>query len=255
MDNSTPNMSEKLVIYLDGELSGNEKQGLEQQLAADAALQQEYDSLLLTREAVRYYGLQEKVKGIHSEMMQELQAPVRTIKPFKRFVKYSIAVAASILLLVGGYLAYNFFTLSPDKVFTSNYQGYALSTMRDNNVQETAAEKAYKEKNYREVIRIHDAGEDHTQKGEFLCGISALELKNNSKAISCFNEVIDANKKSATKILNDDAEYYLSLSYIQNEDYDYALELLRKIKNDPDHIYHEKVSANLIREVKMLKWR
>jgi len=255
MDNSTPNMSEKLARYLDGELPGNEKQGLEQQLVSDVALQQEYDSLLMTREAVRYYGLQQKVKGIHSEVMQELKAPVRTISPIKRFVKISIAVAASILLLVGGYLAYNFFTLSPEKVFASNYKGYELSTLRNNNPQETAAEKAFKEKNYAEIVRIHDAGEDHTQKGEFLCGIAALELKNNSKAISCFNEVIDANKKASAKIMNDDAEYYLSLSYIQNEDYDFALDLLRKIKNDPEHIYHEKVNAKLIREVKMLKWR
>jgi tetratricopeptide (TPR) repeat protein len=255
MDNSTPDMSEKLVLYLDGELSGSEKNTLEQQLAADKTLQGELESLQSTREAVKFYGLKQKVASIHGQMMEELQAPVKEISSVRRMVRYSVAIAASLLLLVGGYWAYNFFTLSPDKVFASNYRSYELVTVRDGGNNETSAEKAYKEKNYKEVIRIHDAGEDHTPKGEFLCGVSALELGDNSKAITCFKEVLDTNKQSLKALLTDETEYYLSLGYIRNKDYDFAIGLLNKIQNDPNHIYNEKVSNKLIRQVKMLKWR
>jgi tetratricopeptide (TPR) repeat protein len=255
MDNYTHNNSEKLVRYLDGELGDGEKAALEQQLAADTALQAELNSLKSTSEAVKLYGLQQMVSGIHVQMMEDMQPPVKRIIPARNIFRYSIAVAASLILLVGGYMAYNFFTLSPDKVFASRYQPYELVTVRDGNTNETPAEKAYREKNYNEVLRIYDTGEDHTPKGEFLCGAAALEMKDNNKAIKCFKEVLDANKQAQQTILNDEAEYYLSLSYIRNKDYDYALDMLNKILDDPGHLYNEKITSKLIRQVKMLKWR
>ncbi|MBK9571072.1 MAG: hypothetical protein IPO53_14925 [Chitinophagaceae bacterium] len=260
MDNSTPTMSEKLVQYLDGALTGSEKSSLEKQLLAEETLQQELDRLKSTREALKLYGLQQKVSGIHVQMMEEFSPAVRKMNPLakgsvKKMVRYSIAVAASLLLIIGGYMAYNFFTLSPDKVFASRYQSYELVTVRNGNTIETPVEKAFREKNFQEVFRIHDAREDLTPKGEFLCGAAALESANNTKAITCFKEVLEANKKSGQPLFNDEAEYYLSLSYIRNKDYDYALEMLNKIQDDPNHLYNEKISHKLIRQVKMLKWR
>ena len=255
MDNSTPDMSEKLVLYLDGELAGVEKENLEQQLAADKVLQYELDSLKETREAVKLYGLQQKVSVIHHQMMKELQPRIKKIGSAGKMIRYSIAVAAGLLLLIGGYMAYNFFTLTPDKVFASRYQSYELVTLRDGDGNETPAEKAYREKNYKEVLRIHDAGEDGSPKGEFLCGSAALELKDNSKAIKCFKEVLDANKQSKKPVLNDEAEYYLSLGYIRNRDYDYALDIMNKIQDDAGHTYNKEITGKLIRQVKMLKWR
>ena len=255
MDNSTHNNSENLVRYLDGELNGAEKAAVEQQLSADAVLKQEYDSLLATRESIRYYGLQQKVSGIHQQMIQEFQPLVKKINSTRKIIRYSISVAASLLLLIGGYMAYNFFTLSPNKVFTSTYQTYEMITVRDGNSHETPVEKAYREKNYNEVLRIYNAGEEPSPKGEFLCGAAALELGDNSKAIKCFKEVLDANQQSSTVVLNDEAGYYLSLSYIRNRNYSLALELMNKIKDNPNHLYKEKITGKLIRQVKMLKWR
>lgn len=255
MDNSTPGMPEKLVAYLDGGLSEEAKAELEQQLATDAGLREELESLQMTKEAVRLYGLQQKVGSIHTQLMDELAPPVSKISSRKKNIRYMLAIAASLVLLIGSYMAYNFFTLTPVKVFNSNYQAYTLVTVRDDNAAGTAVEKAYRSGNYKEVLRIHDDNEDHSAKAEFLCGAAALELKDNLKAISCFKEVIEMNSSAADPILNDEAEYYLSLSYIQNLDYDLALELLNKIRDTEGHLYREKVTPKLIRQVKMLKWR
>ena len=192
-----------------------------------------------------------------------MQPGVRKISQAKKILRYSMAAAASLILLVGGYMVYNFFALSSAKVFSSNYRTYELGITRDGtSAGSTPVEKAYSEKNYKEVLRIHDAGEDKTAKGEFLCGTAALELKDNGKAIKCFNEVLDINKsagtpsgQSAVAVLNDESEYYLALALINNKDYDFALPLLRKIKEDVDHKYHTEISSRLIRQVKMLKWR
>ena len=254
MDNFTPNMSERLVQYLDGELTIAEKNTLEKQLASDKTLQEELDSLKSTRVAVRFYGLQQQVAAVHVGMMRDINQ-VKKINPIRRIVRYSIGVAASLLLLIGGYMAYNFFTVSRENVFASNYQTYELVTVRDGNTIETPVEKAYREKNYPEVLRIHDEKEDHTQKEEFLCGVAALGLKDKSKSIKCFEAVLGANRQTQQSILNDEAEYYLSLAFILNKDYDAALNLLNKILDNPDQVYREKITHKLLRQVKMLKRR
>jgi len=255
MDNSTPNMTTLLIDHIDGVLPATEKKQLEKQLAADSIVKEEWENLLGTTKAVKLYGLQQKIGTIHREMMTELQTPVRTISPVRRIVRYSVAVAASVLLVVLGITGYNFYKLSPDKVFADNYSFYELSNTRGAGSEMTAAEKAYREKNYKEVISIHDKRSEAGPQTEFLAGLSALELDNNSKAITCFKEVIETNRQTKDKLLEDEAEYYLSLSYIRNRDYDYALELMKKIQDDPGHLYNEKITSKLMRQVKLLKWR
>src|SRR3569832_883274 len=154
MDNSTPDI---LVQYLDGELSGPEKQRLEQQLSQDAGLQEQMNSLRSAKEAIRLYGLKQKVSGIHAAMMEELQPGVvkmQTARPGKKFIRYSIAVAASIVLLIAGYMILNQGKPSSEKIFASNYSRYELVTMRDGGGEQTKVEKAYRAGNYEEVLRI-----------------------------------------------------------------------------------------------------
>ncbi len=256
MDNSTHGMSEQLIRYLDGELQGADRKAVEDLLASDPEVKAELESLQQTRAAVRYYGLRQKVEILHSAMMEEMSPPVVKMSSGKKFLRYSLATAASLVLLLGAYLAYNFFTLSPNKLFSANYKTYELSTLRDAGETEPAqAEKAYREKNYKEVVRLHDAGIELSPRAEFLCGIAALELNEDAKAIKCFREVLDAAAQTGQPVLKDESEYYLSLSYIRNRDYDFALPILLKIKNDPDHKYNRSVSSRMIWRVKMLKWR
>ena len=106
MDNSTQGMSEKLVMYLDGEITGQEKADLEKQLGASPELQEELSSLRQTRAAIQYFGLKDKVAGVHQQMMLELAAPVIPISRGRKILRYSMAAAAAVILLVGSWLAY-----------------------------------------------------------------------------------------------------------------------------------------------------
>jgi tetratricopeptide (TPR) repeat protein len=255
MDNSTPNNADFLVRYLDGELTETEKENLEKRLSEDPALKLELENLEITREAILQYGLKQKVAGIHQEMMKEIRTPVRKMSSTRRILRYSIAAAASIILVIGGFLLYNFVTLSSEKIFASRYQVYELSNTRSTGTNERPIEKAYREKNYAEVKRIHNSGEDNSPKAEFLNGMAFLETKPLANAINSFNELLELNKQSENPVLNDEAEYYLALTYIRNRDYDLALTLLQKIREDSSHLYHAKVTPKLIRQVRTLKWR
>ncbi len=261
MDNSTNNMNEKLVQYLDGELAGAEKEDFEHELAMNKSLQDELDSLKATREAVKMFGLQQKVSGVHQQMMQEMQAPVKKMNPIvigsnRRIIRYSIAIAASVVLIVGSIIGYNFYSLSSDKVFASNYHSYELSTLRDGDtLQVSMVEKAYRDTNYKKVVELHSLIGSNSIKETFLAAMSYVELGNNTKAIDEFKKVIAEDETANTNLFKDEAEYYLALTYISNKDYDFALELLRKTRDNPNNPYHKKVTGKLIRQVKMLKWR
>lgn len=255
MDNSTPDMSVLLVQYLDGELDAEEKASLEQRLEKDPSLQQELESLKQTREAIRLFGLQQQVSGIHHQMMSQMRAPVRKMSNARRVIRYSVAVAASVILIAGTIMIYNFYNLSSDKVFSSHYQSYDLGTVRGDSVQETVLEKNYREKNFKGVTVLGEKLEPLSIQNIFLVGMAWLELGNNSKAIDQYKKVIQLNEKDGTRLEKDEAEYYLCLAYIRNRDYDLALELMHSIQDDPHHLYREKITNRFLRQVKILKWR
>ncbi len=254
MDNFTPDISEKLVQYLDGELTGNEKEELEQQLKSYPALQEKLDTLLAAKESIRLYGLKQKVAAIHHIIMDESEKPVKQINPVKRILRFSIAIAASIVLVYGAYMAYIFMTLTPEKVFAANFQPYELVTSRDIGIEDSPALRLYREKKYSEVVGLpYDS--NSTIEEEFVRAMSFTELRNSEKAIESFKHVIASNENKSMKIYYDESEYYLALNYIRNKEYKNGLKLLNKIKENPRHLYYDKVSAKLLRKVKMLEKR
>ena len=253
MDNSTQYNDELLVRYLDNELTEEEKLDMEARLTSEASLRQQLEDLRIAREAVRLYGIRNQVSVIHREMVKKGQAPVRKITSSRRVLKYSMSVAAGIVLLIGAFMAYNFFSLSADKVYSSNYRQYELSTVRGN-TEESGAVKAYREKKFREVISINEAGDSSITAG-FLAAMSRLELNNPAEAIPGLEKLVELNSQLSQPLFRDEAEYYLALAYIKNRDHDLAIPLLEKIKDDPRHLYHEKVDRKLLRKVKLLKWR
>jgi hypothetical protein len=252
MDNAANNLNETLVRYMDGELTSEEKAAVEQYLT-DAGARSAYEDLLLAKQAVQTAGLRMHVSSIHQSMMREMKTPVRKISSFKKVARYTIAVAASLLLIAGGYLAYSFYTLSPNGVFSANYQPYELTIVRDGQAALSPVENAYREKNYTAAAKL---GASSTGTKEmFLAAMADIELKKNTAAINLLKKVLAADQSNHSTIVKDEAEYYLALAYLRNKDYDFALELLRSIRDNPDHIYNSKVSNKLIRQVKMLKWR
>ncbi len=257
MDNSTHNMSEKLVQYLDAELTGADKELMEERLASDSALQEELNALRQTREAIRLYGLQQQVASIHKEMMEEVTPAVTQMGSRRKLVRYSFAVAASILLVIGSILVFNFYNLSSSKVFSSNYQSYELRTMRDADTQQLSpVEKAYREKDYRKTVEaILPPNRSASIQDNFIAAMAFSELGNSSGAIEHLQLVLEMCKQQKRNEYKQESEYYLALNYIRNKDHDLALEQLRRIKEDPTHLYHQKVTSKLIRQVKMLKWR
>jgi predicted negative regulator of RcsB-dependent stress response len=252
MDNST---QYELIRYIDGEMTTSERMEFEKKLATDESLQKELDGLQLAREALKLYGLKEKVAGVHQQMMKELktEAPVRLISNARRIIRYSVAVAASVLLIFLVIEGYKFYTLSPEKLYAENYIPYELTTTRDGSDTVTAIESAFKEKKYSQVINLNRLSV-LSIKDVFLTGMAYLETKDYSRAVRSFQVVISDIKDDKT-LLKEVAEYYLALAYLQDRDYDQAIELMNAIHDNSSHLYKGKFSRKYIKKVKRLKWR
>lgn len=253
MDNSTHDRSEMLVRYLDGELPGPKRLELEAWLANDPSLRLELESLQQAREAIRLKGLRQRVAGIHAKIMRERKGSVKKISQASRIIRFSLSIAAAILLVFGGLTAYNYYMLSPSKVFTENYFSYELNNTRDAGTRESEIRKAYREKDFGRVSKLGEKagnGDDI-----LLAAMAHMELRQFTEAIEKYREVLDLADATRDKMTRETAEYYLSLAYIANRDFDFALANLSAIREDPYHIYHEKVTGKLIRQVNRLKWR
>lgn len=256
MDNSTqPN--DTLMKYLDDELSRAEREDFEKRLAVDPALRQELEDLQGARAAIRMYGLKEQIASVHREMMAvtKPKSSVRRINQSRRIIRYSISIAASILLVLVCVVGYNFLTVSSGRLYKSQYHVYELASVRGSGAQTSELEEAYRQRRYDDVIQDRQKLQNPTPKDLFLSGIAYLETGDIPAAIASFKSVIEKNKADKTAVFNDDAEYYLALSYLRNKNYDEALDLIRVIRSKPDQLYHDQFSSGFVRKVKMLRWR
>jgi tetratricopeptide (TPR) repeat protein len=255
MNNNFTN-TDLLVQYLDSELSPEETLKLENELKQNTVLQQELENLTLAKDAVKMYGLKQQVGAILVEMMNK---PAATEKPAKTGMVRSLArrsmkIAATLLVVLLGFGVYQYVSVSPDKLFTEKYQPYSLSVSRGS-AGADAMENAYKERNYNAVINLFTGLQNAGQKENFLAGLAYQATNDYTKSIVSFNKVLSLNNAAGAGIFKDDAEYYLALSYLKNKEIKSALPLFAGIRNNPDHLYNDKVTAGFMRRMKILDWK
>jgi hypothetical protein len=107
----------------------------------------------------------------------------------RRIVRYSVTVAASVLLIIVCIVGYNFYRLSSDRLFAENYSAYELTNAHgENDSAESKIEKAYREKNYGEVIKLNTNSVLSIK--DFLTAMSFLEINDISRAIRNFQVVL-----------------------------------------------------------------
>jgi hypothetical protein len=256
MNNNSTN-TDILIQYLDNELSQEDKTNLENQLKHDTVMQQELENLSLAKSAIKTYGLKKQVGNIHIEMMNEMVAEKTSVTQkgiVRRIVNISMKIAAAIFIVMLGLGVYQYTTVTPDKLFASNYKPYTLSVSRGV-VETNVMEKLFQEKNYAAVITQFETLKETSTKESFLAGVAYLETKNYKNASTAFNTVLSKNTLEKTSILNDDAQYYLALSYLKSNDIKLATPIFKMINLNTNHLYNDKVSNAFMRNLKILNWK
>ncbi|HUR10710.1 MAG TPA: hypothetical protein VM012_05045 [Flavitalea sp.] len=254
MMNQLPeNLQTLLEGYLDRSLNTEDHIFIESLLGKEPLVQHEYNKMKAAVEAVRHAGLRQFVKNIHQESMKEIHDGHATAArpPVLSIVNRTMRIAAGILLLAGMFGLYKFTSVDSKSVFNNHFQSYELGRTRS--TAESGIERAFQNKKWNEVIAL--SGKAHGGKNDFLSGLALLETNQPVKAIQQFNLLLEKNKQSGIDLFNDEAEYYLALSYVRNNEPARAAALISKIRNQNGHLYQQKVQSANWTDLKMLAWK
>jgi len=236
---------ETLMRYLDGEMNAIEKAELESQLQKDAVLKEKLQSLQVAVASVQQLGSVEKVRSVHAEMMQELSSVHKEGKvvPMKKIIRYSLAVAASVIIILVGANLFSSSSLSAQKLYNEAFVDFDASGVRGNS-NKTSMSSLYDEHKYSDVIS-HSIT-PLAQTDSLLVGLSYLKMEKTGEAINWLESISMQNS------MRQDAEFYLALAYLKSENYSKALRLMESIHSNPVHIYHNQFSDEYIGKVKKL---
>jgi hypothetical protein len=246
MDDSL-HIEDLLVSYLDGKLGETERRELEERLRTDEDLQEQLASLRVAIQAIRQYGTRQKVNSLHKEMMEELtMKPKDKVISINKTVRYAMAVAASVILLFIAVKLYMAAQVSPEKVYSEVFVSFNTSSTRGGNEDISVIEKAYQQKDYKAVIQQIRPLQINT-KDSLLIGLSYLQTDHANQAILFFRQLAGSDNE-----YRQDAEFYLSLSYLKNKEYAKAFKVMKTIAANPSHIYRERLTKNTLERVEAL---
>jgi len=241
-----------MIDHLDNLLSGVSSPENDELIRSDKDIAKEWNSLLYAVDGIREAGLYEQVSAVRKQY--EAQQAIVS-KPAGGIVRSmnrtAFRVAASLLLLVGTATIYKFGTVSSGSVYNEYYSSFELNTSRSAKPIDPI-DQAFRDKKWDEVISLSQVPRPRLIKAEFLGAMAYMELKNYNKAIESFNEVIEANTKSGDSYFQDEAEYYMAMSYLANGEAAQALPILNKIKADNNHLYNERVKDMSSIDLKVL---
>jgi len=234
--------TELLIQYMDGELQGETLITVEKAIRLNPEVRTEFENLQAAREAVKSYGLKKQVSELHKEMMNEMKEEnLPRIQPARSFLKRSLSLAATVILAVGLYTAYQYLAVSPDKLFRETYQPYSLHETRGSTP--SPLEETYKKGDMEGTIRQFESLGSPVAQEYFIAGNAYLETKQFPRAIASFSALQQSNDSRQTHYFEEDAEYYLAVSYLGNNEPAKAIPIFEKINAEPSHPYHKKVSS------------
>ncbi len=239
-DNSTDDITEMLVRYIDNELSPDEKPVVEKMLFENADINERYQYLLAAKQAIRYQYLKQRVHALHnkyinSEIAETIPPAIVKLSVFKIFLR----VAAVLIAVIAGSAIFEYATTTDQSVYNNNFINYELPVNRG--VSNTnSIDSLYSAANYTAVIKSFEEKPQKNQEDYFIAAQSYLHLDNTDMAIQSFLEVKKLNDASTQKYFVDETDYYLALAYIKASNIDAAENLLTNITADKQNLFYDK---------------
>ncbi|HVG42618.1 MAG TPA: hypothetical protein VM888_13485, partial [Chitinophagaceae bacterium] len=200
-----------LIRYLDGELGSEEKTALESRLQTDKVLLEQLTNLKVAEQAVKHFGTVQQVALVHAQMMQELRSKKANVFSLSKTVRYTLAFAASMLILFVGIRVYEAAQLSPQKLYAETFVDFNISGTRGSNTELSEIEEYYRKGEYAAITDSVRSTHLYA-KDSLLIGLAYLQTGRTDKAISFFRKLAFSDND-----FRQDAEFYLSLSYLKNK--------------------------------------
>jgi hypothetical protein len=159
------------------------------------------------------------------------------------------AVLSLVLLLFFAWKGYRFYQLSPQTMFTELYVPFAVAGTPQPNLN--TVENYYAQGNFIAVTLLSKKGGLLTDREKLITGLAYLKRHDYTNSIKWLEPAANNFKSPYRR----QAEYYLALTYLINEDYDRCIERMEHIATDPVHPYGHLITEDTIDDVKVLKWK
>jgi hypothetical protein len=247
MDETLPNDDEKLIQYLEGMPEGPEKEAFEKELRSSPALAGRLENLRLSLDAVRHHGRRELVQGIHADMMAELRPGKRKLHHLfsARWVRYGISIAASVAIFFLLFRLFDGGPPSPGALYEEAYIDYTVSGPLGQDSL-SLIEDLYQMNRFQAVVEASETFPLTRARDSLLTGLSFLKLNVLAPAMFYLEALSGAGS------VQEDAQFYLALSYLKSGAFQKAYSLFKTINEKPGHVYRGRVTKEFLKEVKSL---
>ena len=262
----TPEETHILIDRLDESLTGTVNTDLDRLFEADPEAQREWHSLHLAVDAVKATGLYEQVSAVKTAWQTEQAATGLRVMTARKtpetsggivrtlFKKYGLRAAACILIVASSATIYKYLSISSQTLYERYYSSYELNTSRGAEAVQPIV-KAYDVKDWTGVLSLARTAKTKDNQSEFLAGMADLELKQYDDAITHFEEIIAVNSHAGSDYYQDEAEYYLAISWLARKKVNEAMPILEKIRADVHHQYHEKVAKMSFFDLRLAQYK
>jgi tetratricopeptide (TPR) repeat protein len=110
----------------------------------------------------------------------------------------------------------------------------------------------YKDKDYKAVIKTWQSLRGANNREKFLAASAFHETGDYQQAVNVLQQIVQNNSQTGNRLYNDEAEFYLGLSYLKMKNNKAAYNYFKKIRDNPNHTFHERVSRWTITRLKWL---
>ena len=225
---------EKLADFISDYTSEELINELQLHQAAASAIQR---SAVLNQVARVHQSFLEKRNGFTAADMPQTGGKV-----VKRNFRFWWSAAAILIVVPALAFMFIYITNSPEKLFSAQYQTYSM------NVDRASAPAAnqplardYQDKKYADVIKEFQGLASQTVTDKMIAAFAYMELNNYEAAIPLLDGVIRSNVMTGKKLYQDEAEYYLALSYLKTNRIEESYQLFNKIYVDREHTFNGRV--------------
>ena len=165
-------------------------------------------------------------------------------------IRNSLQASSLIIVILVLFVLYQFIvTVDPKKIFSENYHPYQVQILRGA-AESSALKETFKSGKMDSVIWQFNSLNTPQPEEYLLAGIAFLESNQPAKAIETFKTMLQKNEASKTDFFQDDAEYYLAMSYLSNKEPEKAMPIFEKIQADENNPYYTNVNSWFLLDVK-----
>ena len=212
---------------------------MESALQKDIDLKRELQYLNLAIDTVRLDAIRQKVAAIRLSQVKDKIAEPAVPTIVRNMYKISLRVAAIIILFFCLATIYKYSSVSNQSFYNKQFSGYELSNTRGMETHDAETD-AYRNNKWNDVISIYNAGINKSNQQSFLAAMAEMQLNHFQNAVIIFEGLL--NSKTSDVAYVDECEYYLSLAYLMNNEGDKAIQMINKIKANPNHTYYPVVT-------------